>query len=195
MIKLSRSIFFIATVAAAAACSAPQEKTSLIEFQANLQSLCGMVVKGQVTSTDPQDEDWRNEVLTLGPVSCPNAVTTVLPLAVGPDKSRVWTLTLQDEGQSLDFRHAHTLKDGSPDPVTGYGGVATAENSTATRAVFPVDEISKAIFAENDLQPSLTNKWSISIIPERKMEYKLSREGRNFVAEFDLSSFDLILGQ
>ena len=215
MIHITRSLFFIAAISAAAACTdtrektslentslektslenTPLENTSLIEFQSHLHGLCGMVVKGQVTSTDPQDEDWRKEVLTLGPISCPNAVTTVLPLAVGPDKSRVWTLTLQDKGQSLDFRHAHSLKDGSPDPVTGYGGVATADNSTATRAIFPVDEVSKAIFAENDLKPSMTNTWSISITPTRKMEYKLFREGRNFVAEFDLSSFDLILSE
>ena len=194
MFHLSRPLLFIA-VMSAAACSDSSEKTSLIEFQTNLHSLCGMVVKGQVTSTDPQDEDWRKEVLTLGPVSCPNASTTVLPLAVGSDKSRVWTLTLQDDGQSLDFRHAHSLKDGSPDPVTGYGGVATNDNSTATRAVFPVDEISKTLFAENDLQASVTNTWSITITPGSKMEYKLSREGRNFVAEFDLSSFDLILSE
>ena len=194
MFHLSRPLLFIA-VMSAAACSDSSEKTSLIEFQTNLHSLCGMVVKGQVTSTDPQDEDWRKEVLTLGPVSCPNASTTVLPLAVGSDKSRVWTLTVQDDGQSLDFRHAHSLKDGSPDPVTGYGGVATSKNSTATRAVFPVDEVSKAIFAENDLEPSMTNIWSISITPTRKMEYKLSREGRNFVAEFDLTAFDFALSK
>ena len=160
MIHITRSLFFIAAISAAAACTdtrektslentslenTPLENTSLIEFQSHLHGLCGMVVKGQVTSTDPQDEDWRKEVLTLGPISCPNAVTTVLPLAVGPDKSRVWTLTLQDKGQSLDFRHAHSLKDGSPDPVTGYGGVATADNSTATRAVFPVDEVSNSL--------------------------------------------------
>lgn len=169
------------------ACSGPDAASPLTEFQAHLQSLCGNTFEGNVTSTDPQDEDWRKEVLTLGPVICPNGVTTVLPLAVGPDQTRVWTLKLQDAGQSLDFRHAHRLKDGSPDPVTGYGGVATTENSTSTLAVFPVDDISKAVFAENGLQPSMTNIWSIEINPGQKMTYKLSREGRNFVAEFDLN--------
>ena len=187
MFQITRAMCLVAMVSAVSACSTPQEEASLTVFQTHLQSLCGKAVKGQVTSTDQQDEDWRKEVLTLGPVTCPNALTTVLPLAVGSDKSRVWTLELQDGGQRLDFRHAHSLKDGSPDPVTGYGGVATAENSTATHAVFPIDEISKAIFAENDLQASLTNTWSITIAPGNKMEYKLSREGRNFVAEFDLT--------
>lgn len=188
---MKRFIIYLSSLAAftvLAACSSPQAETSLDGFQTHLQSLCGKTVTGAVTSTDPQDEDWRKEALTLGPVTCPNALTTVLPLAVGPDKSRVWTLTLSDDGQSLDFRHAHTLKDGSPDPVTNYGGVATAENSTATQAIFPVDEFSKQVFDENGLQVSMTNVWSITIEPNETMTYKLSRKNRNFVAEFDLTA-------
>lgn len=180
-------IIGLSAAACVSACSAQTPDTPLDAFQTQLQSLCDKTYEGQVTSSDPQDEDWRQEVLTLGPVTCPNADTTVLPLAVGADKSRVWTLTLQDDGQALDFRHAHTLKDGSPDPVTGYGGVATTENSTATRAVFPVDEYSKANFAENGLEASMTNTWFITIEPGETMTYQLSRENRNFVAEFDLS--------
>lgn len=186
-----KSILFILVFGAAAfavsGCSEYASGSPLTEFQTHLQSLCGKTFEGQVTSTDAVDEDWRKETLTLGPVTCPNGDTTVLPLAVGADKSRVWTLKLQDNGQALDFRHAHTLKDGSPDPVTGYGGVATAENSTATRAVFPVDDFSKANFAENGLQASMTNTWSITVKPGAQMTYKLERENRNFVAEFDLT--------
>jgi len=170
-----------------AACSGPSSGSPLTEFQSHLQSLCGKTFEGQVTSTDAVDEDWRKEVLTLGPVTCPNGETTVLPLAVGSDKSRVWTLKLEGDGQALDFRHAHTLKDGSPDPVTGYGGVATNENSTATRAVFPVDAYSKANFKENGLEASMTNTWSIIVDPGKTMTYKLERKNRNFVAEFDLT--------
>lgn len=181
------SLTFLATALVVSACSAPNSPAPLEAFQTHLQSLCGKTFQGRVTSTDPQDEDWRKEVLTLGPVTCPNANTTVLPLAVGADKTRVWTLTLDDAGQSLDFRHAHTLKDGSPDPVTGYGGVATHENSTATRAVFPVDAYSKANFTENGLTASLTNTWSIDIKPGAEMTYKLARENRNFIAAFDLT--------
>lgn len=133
------------------ACGTEVENKSLIEFQVNLQTLCGQIFEGHVTSSDPQDENWRKETLVLGPVICPNTKTTILPLAVGPDQSRVWTLRLQDEGQALDFRHAHTLKDGSPDPVTNYGGVATSSGSTSIQAVFPVDEFSKTFFSENGL--------------------------------------------
>lgn len=188
MTKIKLLIGSACTAIVLAACSGPEINSPLVGFQSHLQSLCGKSFEGNVTSADPQDEDWRKEVLTLGPVTCPNENTTVLPLAVGPDQSRVWTLKLQDAGQSLDFRHAHTLKDGSPDPVTGYGGVATSENSTSTRAIFPVDEFSKANFEENGLLASMTNTWSIDIIPGKKMTYKLSRENRNFVAEFDLTN-------
>lgn len=186
--RISHSFIFASFVLGLSACGGQESPRPLDTFQVGLQSLCGQTVTGRVTSSDPQDEDWRKEVLTLGPVSCPNAQTTVLPLAVGSDKSRVWTLTLKDNGEALDFRHAHTLKDGSPDPVTGYGGVATNENSTATRAVFPVDEYSKANFAENGLTASMTNTWSITLKPGENMTYKLERENRNFVAEFDLSA-------
>lgn len=184
----SRLYLTCAAVACAlSACAGDTGQSPLTEFQTHLQSLCSKTFEGRVTSTDPQDEDWRKEALTLGPVSCPNGETTVLPLAVGADQSRVWTLTLEDDGQALDFRHAHTLKDGSPDPVTNYGGVATNENSTATRAVFPVDEYSKQNFAENGLQVSMTNTWSITVAPGKSMTYKLERENRNFVAEFGLT--------
>lgn len=187
MIKSKAVTAAICAALTITACAGADRSEPLTEFQSHLQSLCGKTYEGQVTSSDPQDEDWRKEVLTLGPVTCPNADTTVLPLAVGADKSRVWTLTLQDEGDALDFRHAHTLKDGSPDPVTGYGGVATNANSTATRAVFPVDDYSKANFKENGLEASMTNTWFITIKPGEKMTYQLSRENRNFVAEFDLT--------
>jgi len=126
---LSTTLVMISASYFVSACSAPKTDSPLSEFQTHLQSLCGKTFEGRVTSEDPQDEEWRREVLTLGTVSCPDERTTILPLAVGTDKSRVWTLTLDAAGQSLDFRHAHTLKDGSPDPVTGYGGVATSENS------------------------------------------------------------------
>ncbi len=172
-----------------ASCSkSPPADRPLQGFQTYLQSLCGQSYLGQVTSTDRQDENWRKETLTLGPVRCPDKLTTVLPLAVGADKSRVWTLQLQDGGTALDFRHAHTLKDGSPDPVTGYGGVAISANSSPIRAVFPVDDYSKKNFKDNGLEVSMTNVWSIDIDPGNTMTYSLNREGRNFVAEFDLKA-------
>lgn len=183
-VKLASAALFIGLTSCSKS-SAPE--LPLQQFQSHLQSLCGHSFTGQVTSTDPQDENWRKETLTLGHVTCPDNLTTVLPLAVGADKTRIWTLRLEDDGHRLDFRHAHTLKDGSPDPVTGYGGVATSELSSPLRAVFPVDEFSKNNFAENGLEPSMTNVWAIDIIPGEKMIYSLNREGRNFVAEFNLN--------
>ena len=182
------SILTLCVLSLASGCAGGNENSTLHAFQKNLQSLCDKSFEGVVTSTDPQDEEWRQEILTLGPVNCPDINTTRLPLAVGSDRSRVWTLTLQDSGNQLDFRHAHSLKDGSPDPVTNYGGVATSDMSTSTRAVFPVDTYSKTIFSENNLEASMTNIWSIELKPDQKMTYQLMREGRNFVAEFDLEN-------
>jgi len=110
---LKTTSFSAVLILGVASCSNPSAPDlPLQQFQTHLQSLCGQSYQGQVISTDPQDEDWRKETLTLGPVTCPDNLTTVLPLAVGSDRSRVWTLRLEEDGEALDFRHAHTLKMG-----------------------------------------------------------------------------------
>jgi hypothetical protein len=154
-------------------------------FLVNLKALCGQSFTGAVVSDDPQDADWRSEVLTVGPISCTDSAS-VMPLAVGQDKSRLWTVSLADNDR-VKLSHAHTLKDGSPDPVTGYGGVA-ANAGTAARQEFPVDEYSVNLFLENGLEASVTNIWSLEIVPEKTLAYELNREGRHFRAVFDISS-------
>jgi len=83
-------------------------------------SLCGNTYKGAVTSKDPQDEDWRKEVLVLGPVNCIGSERVEMPLAVGSNTSRTWFVT--GKGQTLELRHQHLHEDGSPDAVSLYGG-------------------------------------------------------------------------
>jgi hypothetical protein len=125
-------------------------------------------------------------VLTVGPIVCEqsgqNTVITA-PLAVGADKSRIWTITSNET--QVKLHHAHTLKDGTPDPVTGYGGT-TVDAGKATRQDFPVDEYSIKLFQENGLEASVTNVWSLEIRPGEIFAYELNREGRHFRAEFPL---------
>ncbi|WP_409433232.1 hypothetical protein ACJ3XI_01670 [Litorimonas sp. RW-G-Af-16] len=156
-------------------------------YQVNMKSLCGQTLTGSVVSDDPEDADWRGKVLTVGPVECSDARNNSairMPLAVGDDQSRQWSLIPRADGLLLS--HRHTFKDGSPDPVTGYGGLAE-EPGTATRKNFPVDEFSKALFLENGLDASVTNVWTMEIIPGEVFAYELNREGRHFRAEFPLS--------
>ncbi|RKQ68917.1 hypothetical protein DES40_1692 [Litorimonas taeanensis] len=155
-----------------------------VSFVDNLQTLCGKTLTGAVVSQDPQDVDWRAEALTVGPIDC-TEMGAVMPLAVGEDKSRVWTISKQENG--LKLSHAHTLKDGSPDPVTAYGGT-TEDIGTATKQHFPADNYSKTLFATHGLDASVTNVWSLEIIPNKIFAYELNREGRHFRAEFDLAA-------
>jgi len=154
-----------------------------------LQSLCGKTYIGNVVSTDPQDEDWRKETLTLGPVKCSSAGYYELPLAVGSNTSRTWFIT--GEGSAMELRHQHLLDDGSIDPVSNYGGrirgVPTFEAEKWTM-YFPADRKTIEIFMANDLEVSVTNVWSLEIEPEKKLAYQLTRENRNFRAEFDLTN-------
>ena len=151
------------------------------------EELCGNSYAGRVVSGDPQDADWREQVLTLGPVECFGGTYT-MPLAVGEDRSRVWTLIEGVEG--IEFRHAHTLPDGSPDPVTGYGGYAmypTIAGTYRNTLRFPADATTREIFLANGLEASVDNVWSLTLEPGDTLTYALARPNRDFRAEFDLS--------
>lgn len=169
-----------------AACGSPQNETAVSQFHDSIQALCGHSFEGAVISTDPADENWRKEILTLGPITCLSDELTSMALAVGPDQTRVWSLDLQDDGAALEFKHAHTLKDGSPDPVTNYGGMASVD-STPKKAIFPVDQYSIDMFRENGLDASVTNVWSFTLKDNETLTYELRRKNREFIAVFDLT--------
>lgn len=169
------------------ACQSDVELLPHAEFSSNLVALCGQTFAGEVVSEDPQDSAWQNKPLTLGPIDCSD-IAVIMPLAVGEDESRVWTVMPPSANDDwIKLTHAHTLKDGSEDPVTGYGGKST-EGGTATRQLFPADEATKTLFRENDLDASVNNVWTLEIIPSDILAYELNREGRHFRAEFDLSN-------
>lgn len=193
----------VALVSCAAIETGPTLAAPQAIFLDSLKSLCGDTVTGAVVSDDPQDVDWAGKVLTVGPVTC-EGDSVIMPLAVGEDKSRVWTVkphrvqitksTQTDEAKTsvtethigLHLSHAHTLKDGSPDPVTGYGGM-TASAGTAVRQDFPVDSYSTDLFIREGLTASVKNIWAMEITPGDRLAYELRREGRFFRAEFALN--------
>lgn len=149
-------------------------------------ALCGNTYQGKVVSSDPQDEEWRQQVLTLGPVSCGSANSIAMPLAVGSDTSRTWLITGQ--GEDLELRHQHLHDDGSPDAVSLYGGKIAAPAKlvgAVWQMNFPADQKTIDIFNANDLQVSVTNIWTLEV-SESLLVYELNRENRNFRAEFDL---------
>ena len=181
----------LATVALvlAACASLPNEPPVTAEpvarhaFFANMRSLCGNTYAGEVVSTDAVDAEWRASELVLGPVDCEGDLVS-LPLRVGADTSRTWFLRRNPYG--LAFHHQHLLSDGSPDPVSMYGGAATGDG-TALRQSFPADRGSKIMFEENGLEPSVANVWSLTLELGDTLTYALARPGRDFRAEFDIA--------
>jgi len=155
------------------------------EFKLKMQTLCGQTYTGQVVSEDPQDEDWRKEDLTLGPVRCLGA-RIEMPLAVGADTSRTWVL--EPKGEGLHFFHIHAHSDGTEDAVSRYGGMAVIKSGV--RATFPADDFTKELFVRENIPVSVPNVWSFEINPDVQLAYELNRPGRFFRAEFDLTKAD-----
>lgn len=172
-----------------AACSGGNTDSDIVleNFLSSLSLLCNHTYLGGVVSNDPQDEDWRKEVLTLGPIGCSEDGVIAMPLAVGDDTSRTWFLKPSDD--AIEFRHQHLLKNGDVDPVSDYGGYSEDLNKTdeAWSVNFPADPKTVAIFKENELDVSITNIWSFDYRPAIQLTYELNRENRHFRAEFDLS--------
>ena len=191
-----------------AGCSAPVNTAELgpeAAFHLDLSKrLCGETLTGRVVSTQAVDADWRAKDLTLGPVGCTSDALApdmperdgdavmVLPLAVGEDRSRIWTLRYQPDGQDLEFRHYHYEPDGSPSPVTSYGGEALP-GGTAAEQRFPADAATQANFTANGIARSNPNIWTLSLDPAAgTLTYALARpatetdEARDFRAVFEL---------
>lgn len=166
--------------AAAASSTVPAEA-----FFAEVAALCGLAFEGRVVVDRPESGDdrfaGRRLVMFVGPCS---EAEIRMPFHVGDDRSRTWVLTATSGG--LRLKHDHRHADGSPDPVTMYGGDTTAPGS-AMRQEFPVDAESVAVFERAGLAASLTNTWALEIEPGRRFLYELSRPGgRLFQVEFDL---------
>ena len=84
-------------------------------------------------------------------------------------------------------RDVHRHDDGTEDKVSRYGG-DTATAGSATRQDFPADEFSKQLFLANKLERSVTNVWTVEIVPGKHFAYELRRPNRFFRVEFDLAA-------
>lgn len=155
-------------------------------FLANLARYCGQAFAGRVRVDVPAtaDNPFAGKALVMHVRDCREGEIRV-PFHVGDDRSRTWVLTRTSAG--LRLKHDHRHEDGSPDPVTMYGG-NTADAGSATRQAFPVDAESVATFQREGLAASVTNTWAMEVGPGPVFVYELSRPGgRLFQVEFDLS--------
>ncbi|MEG1453701.1 hypothetical protein [Brevundimonas sp.] len=152
-------------------------------FFKNLTALCGQRFEGKVVTTDPQDADFANNRLLMHVRDCSDGEIRI-PFWVGEDKSRTWVITRQDVG--LRLKHDHRDPDGTTHTLHWYGG-NTANEGTAERQEFPVDQESIDLFNANDAAVSTTNVWAVEVHPEKTYVYELKRPNRHMRVEFDLT--------
>ncbi len=155
-------------------------------FFENLKEICGHSYLGKVVESNESDTSWRQAKIVIHAPSCDKGMSREIriPLHVGEDKSRTWIVSKTENG--LRLKHDHRHEDGTPDAVSMYGG-DTIDSGSANQQSFPVDSFSKALFVKNGLDVSVNNTWTLSIVPGDRLSYRLSRPGRVFQLDFDLS--------
>jgi hypothetical protein len=154
-----------------------------VAFFDNLRALCGQAFEGHVVTNDEADRAMAAQRLVMHVRSCSDREVRI-PFHVGEDRSRTWVVTRTPTG--LRLKHDHRHEDGSEDVRTQYGG-DSAGIGTATRQDFPADAFSQALFRRENIPQSVTNVWSIELLPRRTFAYELRRPGRHFRIEFDLT--------
>lgn len=152
-------------------------------FFANLTALCGQRFEGKVVTNEAADSDFAGKRLLMHVRDC-SADEIRIPFWVGEDRSRTWVVTRTDSG--LRLKHDHRQPDGKTDPLHWYGG-NTANEGTAQRQEFPVDQESIDLFNANDASVSTTNVWAMEVHPDKIFTYELRRPNRHFQVDFDLT--------
>lgn len=154
-------------------------------FLEHVAAMCGNAYEGRVTANEPAapNDPFEGQVLVMHVRSCePERV--LVPFHVGEDRSRTWVLTLH--GDRIRLKHDHRHKDGTEDELTQYGG-DSAGPGTEHRQEFPVDRFSIDLFTRTNRTVSNTNTWAMEVHPGRMFAYELSRPGRKFRVEFDVT--------
>ncbi|WP_345303137.1 hypothetical protein [Lysobacter hankyongensis] len=207
--KTSRSVLFLALLAASAsspaqspstppaarpapAAPAPGVSTSLLThaFMTAINRHCGNAYAGRVLVDTPAtpDSPFAGKPLVMHVRDCGDDEVRI-PFHVGEDHSRTWVFLRVPAG--LQLKHDHRHEDGSPDAVTMYGGDSSGgrlTNKGLIRIEFPVDAESIASFKANGLPASVANTWAVELSQDRFV-YELSRpNGRLFRVEFDLAN-------
>lgn len=156
---------------------------ALDTWWSHLESLCGKAYGGSLVSKDEVDARMADQPMTIYLRRCEKQRIEI-PVYIGGDRSRTWLLTRTQDG--LKLQHDHRHEDGSEETVNLYGGLA-ASHSTEVAQFFPADRYSQKLFEENNLAPSVSNVWSMEILPGERFSYHLRRPNRHFQIDFDLT--------
>ena len=142
---------------------------------------CGKAFEGKVSIDNPASPGFEGR-LVMHVRKCTDSQLQI-PFHVGEDRSRIWLIS--KTGSGLQLKHDHRHKDGSSDKSTMYGG-HTLDAGWATVQSFPADQYSKELFTAAGNPQSNGNTWQMYVYPE-KFTYRLTREGREFRVDFDLT--------
>jgi len=187
-VRIGLAAGVLGLVACAGVRTQPQpvvEAVSAQQFVSRLTPYCGRAFPGRVLEDRPVSPEaiWQEPAVVH--LRCERE-GMVLALSLGEDRSRVWLLGRTRDG--LHLSHAHNHPDGSPDAVTGYGGIAVEPLTSIDRVEFPADELTRHLFVSHGLEDALANVWAFEFADEHTLVYELKRPGRLFRLAFDLSS-------
>jgi len=176
----------LAVLAAFSICGCRADSSAADAFLARIAKHCGQAFAGRIVANEPKPEKdaFDGQTLVMHVRECRDGQIRI-PFHVGEDRSRTWVLTRTPSG--LRLKHDHRHADGTPDAVTMYGGDTTSPGNELRQA-FPVDAESRAMFEREKLTVSLTNTWAMEIEPGLLFRYELSRPGRLFQVDFDLTT-------
>lgn len=177
-------VLILVAVIGTVACGRTEPPAAL--FLGQVAAMCGKAFAGKVVRNEPAapNDPFEGQALVMHVRTC-EAGRVLVPFHVGEDRSRTWVLTLHDN--RLRLKHDHRHEDGTEDELTQYGGDSTSDG-TANRQEFPVDQFSIDLFTRTNRAVSNTNTWAMEVHPGRMFAYELSRPGRMFRLEFDLTT-------
>lgn len=177
-------IALILITTAATAFARPAPLVSIQTHDAFFNSIkhhCGKAFVGAVVfDNDPSPAFQQRLVMHIRECS---ETELQIPFHLGTDASRTWIIT--KTGSGLSLKHDHRKADGSDAPLTMYGG-HTVDAGFAQAQSFPADQYSKELFVQTGIPQSVGNTWQMFVY-ENKFTYRLTREGRDFRVDFDLT--------
>lgn len=150
-------------------------------FFEQLRSLCGKAFQGKVVVDTPKSDGFEGSLIMH--VRRCTSDEIQIPFHVGDNHSRTWII--KKTGSGLSLKHDHRHEDGSFDKQTMYGG-HTLDAGWAQVQSFPADQYSKELFVGLGNPQSVGNTWQMMVYPT-VFSYRLTREGREFRVNFDLS--------
>lgn len=177
-------ITIVSLIVALGAVASPAPLVSIPTHDAffdNIKQHCGKAFEGKVVFDNDPSPAFQTR-LVMHVRSCTNTQLQI-PFHLGEDASRTWIIT--KTGSGLNLKHDHRKPNGSDDPLTMYGG-HTIDAGFPQAQSFPADQYSKELFVARGIPQSVGNTWQMFIY-EDKFTYRLTREGRDFRVDFDLS--------